>query len=126
MAWSKVSNQLWIGDKKGKVHVHSAEDFSEVSLFEKHRADGKITTCTVSADGTKVATGDSLRNIYVHDAASREDIGHFPHHTAGIIDISFSADGSHLATIGTDMSFGLCDIANKATTKVKNPHGMKP
>jgi WD40 repeat protein len=110
MAWSKVSNQLWIGDKKGKVHVHDATSFEEVHLFEKHRADGKISCCTVSADGTKIATGDSLRNIYVHDAASRADIGHYPHHTAGTVSLAFSADASHLSTIGSDMSFGLVNL----------------
>jgi len=125
MAWSSVSNQLWIGDKKGKVHVHDTETFAEVHLFEKHRADGKISCCAVSADGTKVATGDSLRNAYVHDAASRETAGHFAHHTAGLVCLSLSADGSHLASVGSDMSFGLADIATKKTTKVANPHAMK-
>lgn len=76
MVFSKANDQLWIGDKAGKVHVHKADgSFEEVFTFEKHTKN--ITAMAVSADGTKVATGDNYRYIYVHDAATHTETGKY-------------------------------------------------
>ena len=59
LAYSAASKELWVGDKKGMLHVLSAADFTCVHKIEKH---SKAITCIISSlDGTHVASGDGYR-----------------------------------------------------------------
>ena len=49
-------------------------DFTKVGEVQGHVAGKAVTTMSVSADGTKFATGDSNRKIAIWDAASKEKI----------------------------------------------------
>lgn len=118
-----ATQHLWVGDKKGPVHVLKADDFSEVHKFEKHT---KNVTCIVaSGDGTKVATGDNHRYFYIHDAASFEMQATHCYHKDKIFDLSFSEDASKLAACAHDGSFSVVDVAANKTKSVKFPHGEK-
>lgn len=75
MAYSQQSKELWIGDKKGSLHVLSAADFSAVHKIDKHT---KTVTCiTASPDGSMIASGDGYRYQYVWDASSRAVKGEY-------------------------------------------------
>ena len=114
---------MWVGDKKGVVHILKSDDFSEVGTFTKHTQ--AVTVMTVSKDGKKIASGDAYRYTYVCDAESMQDIGHYAFHPASVMDLSFCHEGTHLATVATDMSFGLIDLETKTHKQIKNPHGDK-
>jgi WD40 repeat protein len=59
MTYSAVSKELWIGDKKGMLHVLNTADFACVHKIEKH---SKTVTCiTASNDGALIASGDGYR-----------------------------------------------------------------
>jgi len=110
------------------VHVHDTETFAEVLKLEAQSAGGSqkpITCMAVSADGSKVASGDNHRYVYVHDAASREECGKFAHHSQGILSISLSSDGNMMSTVGNDMCFGLVDLQSGKHIKEKEGHGRK-
>lgn len=76
-----VSNsaELWIGDNKGNMHIHSAESLEETSKFVV-QAGQKIECLATSADGSKVAHGNSVRHVVVWDAASKEKLHEHGHH----------------------------------------------
>ena len=123
MAYSTASKELWIGDKKGILHVLRASDFSCVQKIEKH---SKTVTCiAVSADGTHIASGDGYRYQYVWDALSREQKGEYGFQKDKITSLSFSKDGTKLISTSTDLAFGVVDIATGVNKLKKNPHDVK-
>ena len=116
-------SNLWVGDKKGCVHVLKSDDFSEVGTFAKHTQ--AVTCMTVSKDGKKIASGDSYRYTYVCDAESMQDTGHYAFQPCAVMDLSFSDDGSHLSTVANDMTFALINLDTKQHKLVKNAHDDK-
>jgi WD40 repeat protein len=120
MVYSCHTGHLWVADKKGCIHILKSDDFSEVGTFAKHTQ--AVNVMTVSKDGKQIASGDSYRYTYVCDAESMLDTAHYAFHPASILDLSFSDDGNHLATVATDMSFALIDLQAKTHKQVKNPH----
>ena len=70
--------------------------------------------------GTLLATGDETARLFVWDMKSGKKVREFPRekgHTKGIIAISFSADGSKIATVGDD------DVIKVWKTAGGNPIG---
>lgn len=88
LVFSEITQELWVGDKKGKIHVLNNEDYSEVHLFEKHTK--AITALAVNSDGTKVASGDAYRYIYVHDAQSKAELHEVNFHKDKIESLCFA------------------------------------
>lgn len=123
MAYSGASKEIWIGDKKGLIHVLSVADFSTVQKIEKHT---KTVTCiSVSADGTQIASGDGYRYQYVWDATSREQKGEYGFQKDKITSLSFSKDGTKLVSTSTDLALGVVDLATGVSKLKKNPHDVK-
>jgi WD40 repeat protein len=75
MTYSHHSKQLWIGDKKGLLHVLSTTDFKTVKTIEKHSK--AVTALTTNLDGTQVASGDGYRYQYVWDATTLAQVGEY-------------------------------------------------
>lgn len=87
-------------------------------IEKKHQ---KAVTCiSVSNDGTKVASGDAYRYVYIFDTAERKDIGCQAYHQAKVLGVAFSQDGERVATIGNDLTIGVIDVAAKKKTVLKN------
>ena len=59
MTYAQSSKQLWIGDKKGLLHVINASDFKTQQTIEKHSK--AVTVLTANHEGTQVASGDGYR-----------------------------------------------------------------
>jgi hypothetical protein len=66
MVYSYLNGEIWIGDKKGVIHILN-EDFSEKEVIEK-KHNHSVVTMTISRDGEMIASGDSYRYIYVFHA----------------------------------------------------------
>ena len=123
MCFSKATQQVWCGDKKGVVHVLKVEDMSEVYKFDKHQK--AVTSIAVSEDGSKVASGDGHRYFHIHDAATHATIGSHGYHKGTIYSLSFSEDASKLCIVSQDLSFSVFDIASGKSKVVKKPHDEK-
>mmetsp|Transcript_3605 Transcript_3605/g.2656 ORF Transcript_3605/g.2656 Transcript_3605/m.2656 type:complete len:173 (-) Transcript_3605:342-860(-) len=50
LAYSPATHELWVGDKKGNIHILSADDFVEKKVIEKKHQQA-VTTIVASRDG---------------------------------------------------------------------------
>ena len=69
---SQSTGHLWVGDKKGKIHIYDIENgFAEVGTKDVSR----LKIChilPVTADGAQMASFDGLGEICIWDSASGE------------------------------------------------------
>lgn len=56
------------------MHFLSAADFSKVGEVQAHLAGKAVNAMVVSADGSKIATGDTARKITTWNTESKEKI----------------------------------------------------
>lgn len=65
LTYSESTNELWVGDKKGVIHVLDASDLStQKSIIEK-KHNHAVSYMTTSKDGKLIASGDAYRYMYV-------------------------------------------------------------
>ena len=106
-----AGDEVWVGDKTGKIHVHCAKTFAEKQVIEKH---SKAVTCmAVSADHSKVASGDAYRYIQVWDANSKAEVASIGTHKDRILVVCFSHSGEQLLSTTFDMAYGVTDLSTK-------------
>lgn len=72
-----------------------------------------MSLLSVSADGKFVASGDDYRYIHVHDAESKALVQSLGYHKSSIRHMNLSSDGSRIATMSVDLTFGIADVASK-------------
>jgi WD40 repeat protein len=113
-------NQIWIGDKKGNLHVFDAS-VSEIKAIEgKH---SKAVT-VVASNGKVVASGDAYRYMYVWDGESHEELFSSGDHKDKILDIFFTE--THMLSVTHDNAFGVSSLEDrKFLRQQKMPHGEK-
>jgi WD40 repeat protein len=121
MSYSAVTNELWVGDKKGILHILDGNDLTQKSIIEKKHNHG-ISIIKVSQDGKLIASGDSYRYIYVFDSETKQEVGCYPYHQAKIIGLDFSKDSSKLLTTGLDLTVGIADLATKSYKVIHRPN----
>ncbi|MGP0070054.1 MAG: c-type cytochrome domain-containing protein, partial [Isosphaeraceae bacterium] len=66
-----------------------------------------------SPDGTKIAFGCSDNTVRAIDAKSGQQILFMGSHSDWVLDTVFSADGSHLISVGRDMAAKLTEVATQ-------------
>jgi WD40 repeat protein len=66
-----------------------------------------------SQDGTKIAFGCVDNTVRAIDSKTGEQVLFMGSHTDWVLDTSFSADGSHLISVGRDMSAKLTEVATQ-------------
>jgi WD40 repeat protein/mono/diheme cytochrome c family protein len=66
-----------------------------------------------SPDGTKIAFGCVDNTVRAIDAKSGEQVVYMGSHTDWVLDTIFSADGSHLISVGRDMSVKLTEVGTQ-------------
>jgi WD40 repeat protein len=111
-ALTTTENEIWVGDKKGVIHILNSNDLSEKALIEK-KHNHPLSYMTTSRDGKLVATGDSYRYIYVFNADSKAEVNCFTYHTARITHLNFNKDGTLLLTASLDLGVGVAKLADK-------------
>jgi len=98
---------IWVGDKKGSLHVFDLQ-LTEVNLIEgKH---SKAVT-VVASNGKQVASGDAYRYIFVHDGQTLEELFNTGDHKDKILDLFLTE--THLISVTSDMAFGVTVIDDK-------------
>lgn len=106
------TQEVWVGDKKGVIHILNASDFTQKSTIEK-KHNHSLSVMTTSRDGKLVASGDAYRYIFVFDAETQQEVGCYPHHTSKVLHLNFSKDCAHLVTTGLDLSVGVVNLQDK-------------
>lgn len=121
MSYSALLDELWVGDKKGLIHILNAEDLTQKALIEK-KHNHAISVMTSSKDGKLIASGDGYRYIYVFNAETKEEVGCFPYHAAKIIGLDFNKSSTHLLTVGLDLTVGVANLADKTKKVIHRPN----
>jgi WD40 repeat protein len=121
LSFNAPANELWIGDKKGLVHILDATSFEQKALIEKKHNHG-VSIVKTSPDGKLVASGDVYRYIYVFDAETKLEVGCYAYHTARITGLEFYKDNSLLLTMGLDLTVGVVNLATKKQKTVHRPN----
>jgi WD40 repeat protein len=116
-------NELWVGDKKGSLHVLDGNNFATKTVIEKKHNHG-ISSMAASLDGKLVASGDSYRYIYVFNTETKEEVGCFPYHSAKVLSLNFSKDSQLLLTTCVDFNMGVANLATKAKILIERPNNM--
>ena len=112
LSLNSLHSELWVGDKKGTIHILDANTFAEKSCIEKKHNHG-ISIVKSSPDGKLVASGDVYRYIYVFNAETKQEVGCYAYHTARITGLEFTQDNSSMLTMGLDLTVGMVDMATK-------------
>jgi WD40 repeat protein len=107
-----AGDELWVGDKKGMIHILNTGDLTQKTTVEK-KHNHPITTMKTSRDGKLVASGDNYRYIYVFNAETKDEVGCFTYHTARIISLDFNHDSSALVTASLDLNVGVARLGDK-------------
>jgi WD40 repeat protein len=112
---------LWVGDKKGLLHILDGNDLSQKSVIEK-KHNHAVSVVKSSVDGKLVASGDAYRYIYVFDAETKQEVGCYPYHQAKILGLDFNKDSTKLLTTGLDLTVGVVDLSTKSHKTVHRPN----
>lgn len=112
LSYSSALNEVWVGDKKGLLHILDGEDFTQKGLIEK-KHNHAISVMTVSKDGKLIASGDGYRYIYVFNTETKEETGCFAYHQSKILGLDFNQSSTHLLTTGLDLTVGVANLADK-------------
>lgn len=121
LSFASATNELWVGDKKGLIHILDPADFSQKGLIEKKHNHG-ITVMASSKDGKMIASGDGYRYIYVFNTETKNEVACFAYHTSKIIGLDFNQAGTHLLTAGLDLTVGVANLADKTKKVVHRPN----
>lgn len=113
LSMTQVNDEIWVGDKKGTIHILNSGDLSQKTTIEK-KHNHSVTVLKTSKDGKYVASGDSYRYIYVFNSESKEEAGCFTYHTARIISLDFNHDSTLLLTASLDLSAGVANLTDKS------------
>ena len=121
MVFNESLNEIWLGDKKGLLHLLDGTDLSHKQLIDK-KHNHTVTCMAISKDGKLVASGDAYRYIYVFNSDTKEEVGCFTYHTSKIIHLDFNHDSTKLLTAGLDLTVGVANIAEKTKKTVHRPN----
>jgi WD40 repeat protein len=109
-ALAATHTELWVGDKKGLIHI-LGEDLVQKAVIEK-KHNHAISAMTSSRDGTLIASGDAYRYIYVFNAETKEETACFPYHASKVIGLDFNPTNTLLLTSGLDLTVGVANLAD--------------
>jgi WD40 repeat protein len=72
---------------------------------------GRTSNTTLSADGTKLAAGDTDGNVIVYEVATGQKLGEIVHHGSQVTGLAFSPDGSRLVSGAVGRTVQLTEVA---------------
>ena len=74
-----------------------------------------VNAMAVSPDGLTIALANWTRHVVLLDTATGSDVASFgQHEQGGVFSLSFSRDGKHLASVGTDPDVRVWDVVRNA------------
>ena len=98
------------------------------SPYDRHV--GEVLTAKYSPDGLWIASGGTDRTVRVWNAENQHDLAVLHGHTGVVSDVTFTADGSHVASVSTSGWLGysedgtarLWEVGRQAGTSVLRGH----
>lgn len=120
-AMTSTISEVWVGDKKGLIHILGGEDLAQKSIIEK-KHNHAVSVISASRDGSLVASGDTYRYIYVFNSESKAETGCFPYHASRIIGLDFNKANTHLLTVGLDLTVGVANLSDKTKKTIHRPN----
>lgn len=120
---SNGKGEIWVGDKQGVIHVLKQDSGEEITQLKKHTKG--VNEISVSPCGTKIASGDAYRYIYVWDVETKDVFATLGEHKDVIKCLSWSHDGSRLLSVTHDLAYGVTQMENKQMVQKKQAHGSK-
>jgi WD40 repeat protein len=96
--FSKDGKLLATGSSETTVYLWNVEDGSFSRMENKLLVNGEVLSMDFSPDNKHLAVGDSTGYVYLFDQALGQEVARLPH-VDKVTSISFSADGSQLATV---------------------------
>jgi WD40 repeat protein len=121
MCYSPKFNEVWVGDKKGLIHILDGSDFSHKSVIEK-KHNHAVSYMKTSRDGNFVASGDAYRYIYVFNSETKAETGCFTYHAAKVTFLDFNHDSTLLVTAGLDLKVGVANLVDKTKKLIERPN----
>lgn len=99
-------------------------------LDQEFQARGRLASCALSPDGSRVALGGQDGSVSVFDVASGEELGYRDAHGAGgvVMDMRFTPDGRTLVSLGLDCCLRFWDLEDRLAPirTIPFPGGMSP
>lgn len=105
------AGKLWVGDKKGTIHVLDGTSLEQSAAIEK-KHNHAVTSMSATTD--TVITGDAYRYVYLFNGESQAETGCFAHHTSKITSATINKSGDRLLIACLDNSFSVVNLATKA------------
>lgn len=126
MSWDATAsahsaNHVWVGNKKGSVHVLDKATLDEVKVH----TDIHTKPVTFMASNQHwVSSGDAYRYIQTYNAETMEPHNKQGDHTDKITSLAFGVD--HLVSVTTNNAYGVTQVTDKKFLReVKVPHQEK-
>lgn len=110
LALAKVSGEVWVGDKAGKIHALALESLEQTAEMNagQHPVDSLSNTLGLG----KVTSGDHQRGVKVWDATSKEELLDHGHHK-NFVHATCQANETLLASISDDHNLVVVDLNTK-------------
>lgn len=126
VCYNSSTNELWIGDKNGAIHVMTIAG-DKLELKEKKDAHVKAVTCIKSShDGKKIMSANGERYIHLWNAETGAQEKSFTQHKDGVVDVSFSPDGTKGLAVSNDRTFSYFAIDESSNpNRIMEPHEAK-
>jgi len=111
------AGEIYIGDKKGIIHIHSLKDLKEIGNVTEYT--NEITCLEYHPASKKLAASDRLKLLYIYDIAARKLIGNaMSGHSGAVWRVTWSPEGKFLATASLDFSVTVWDATTSPCKKL--------
>ena len=117
-----ASDELWIGDNKGFIHCLDGQSLALKGDQQEIKTHYGHPCHSMTSSAELVAVGDAKGYTTIYDAASKENKQYFSIHNNKVLQLHFSADGSHILSLGFDKIIGLGTIEGSAVRKLQSPN----
>jgi len=115
---SPDEKEVAVGGADHHIYIYSlsGNNLTQTKKVEGHR--GPLSAIAYSPDGKYIASGDTNREIIVHDAHSKEvKVSGWVFHTARVDSIAWSPDSIHLASGSLDQNIIIWNV-NEPTNRI--------
>ena len=123
IVYNRVAKEIWVGDNDGKLNFLSAADFSKSGEAQVHLPGKAVNALVISADGTKIASGDTARKIKTFNTETKAELKSYPEHTDKIQSLGFDAISNSLYSISQDRALMASNLETGKMKKIPLCHG---